>query len=119
MLLTDVSTKAGNNTTIAAAGKLETNGFEIKGGKKTTLEGKTVTTKENTVIAANGNKLAVNAEGAIDIDVTGVNNKNNGLEINADVNTSNGSDPLEGKTVKVDAKDGVLAVSKINIRPYG
>ena len=113
MLLTDVSTKAGNNTTIAAAGKLETNGFEIKGGKKTTLEGKTVTTKENTVIAANGNKLAVNAEGAIDIDVTGVNNKNNGLEINADVNTSNGSDPLEGKTVKVDAKDGVLAVSKI------
>lgn len=113
MLLTDVSTKAGNNTTIAAAGKLETNGFEIKGGKKTTLEGKTVTTKENTVIAANGNKLAVNAEGAIDIDVTGVNNKNNGLEINADVNTSNGSDPLEGKTVKVDAKDGVLAISKI------
>ena len=113
MLLTDVSTKAGNNTTIAAAGKLVTDGYEIKGGKKTTLEGKTVTTKENTVIAANGNKLAVNAEGAIDIDVTGVNNKNNGLEINADVNTSNGSDPLEGKTVKVDAKDGVLAVSKI------
>ena len=113
MLLTDVSTKAGNNTTIAAAGKLVTDGYEIKGGKKTTLEGKTVTTKENTVIAANGNKLAVNAEGAIDIDVTGVNNKNNGIEINADVNTSNGSDPLEGKTVKVDAKDGVLAISKI------
>lgn len=113
MTLTDVSTNAANNTTIAAAGKLVTDGYEIKGGKKTTLEGKTVTTKENTVIAANGNKLAVNAEGAIDIDVTGVNNKNNGIEINADVNTSNGSDPLEGKTVKVDAKDGVLAISKI------
>lgn len=113
MTLTDVSTNAANNTTIAAAGKLVTDGYEIKGGKKTTMEGATVTTKDNSVIATNGNKLAVNADGNIDITVTGVNNKNNGLEINADVNTSNGSDPLEGKTVSVTAADGTLAISKI------
>ena len=113
MTLTDVSTNAANNTTIAAAGKLVTDGYEIKGGKKTTMEGATVTTKDNSVIATNGNKLAVNADGNIDITVTGVNNKNNGIEINADVNTSNGSDPLEGKTVSVTAADGTLAISKI------
>ncbi len=113
MLLTDVSTNAVNNTNIAAAGKLTTADYEILGGKKTTLSGKTVTTADNTVIATNQNKLAVNAEGAVDIAVTGVTNTKNGIEINADVNTSQGSDPLEGKTVKVTAKDGTLAISKI------
>ena len=113
MTLTDVSTKAGNNTNIAAAGKLTTADYEILGGKKTTLSGKTVTTAKDTVIKTNQNKLAVNAEGAVDIAVTGVTNAKNGIEINADVNTSQGSDPLEGKTVKVNAKDGTLAISKI------
>lgn len=113
MTLTDVSTKAGNNTMIAAAAKLATDDLEILGGKKTTLSGKTVTTKGDSAIKTNGNKLAVNAEGAVDIAVTGVNNTNNGLEINADVNTSKGSAPLAGKTVKVNAKDGTLAISKI------
>ncbi len=113
MTLTDVTTDAGNNTTIAAAGKLTTDGYEILGGKKTTLSGKTVTTANGTVIATNQNKLAVNADGAIDIAVTGVTSSSNGLEINADVNTSKGSDPLEGKTVKVTAADGTLAIAKI------
>lgn len=113
MTLTDVTTKAGNNANIAAAGKLTTDNYEILGGKKTTLSGKTVSTAKDTVIKTNQNKLAVNAEGAIDIAVTGVTNTKNGLEINADVNTSKGSDPLEGKTVKVNAKDGTLAISKI------
>ena len=113
MTLTDVTTKAGNNANIAAAGKLTTDNYEILGGKKTTLSGKTVTTAKDTVIKTNQNKLAVNADGAIDIAVTGVTNTKNGIEINADVNTSQGSDPLEGKTVKVNAKDGTLAISKI------
>lgn len=113
MDLADVSTNAGNVTNIAAAGKLTTDNLDILGGKKTTLSGDTVTTKGTSAINTNGNKLAVNAVGAVDIDVTGVNNVNNGLEINADVNTSKGSAPLAGKTVKVNAQDGTLAISKI------
>ena len=113
MNLTNVKTQSGNNTNVAAAGRLTTDGFEILGGKKTTLSGDSVVTKADSVIKTNQNKLAVNAKGAIDIDVTGVTNAANGIDINADVNTSKGSDPLSGRTVKVEAKDGTLAVSKI------
>lgn len=113
MTLTDVTTDAGNETNIEAEGDLITNGYEILGGVKTTLSGDTVSTADGTYIATNENKLAVNAEGDIDITVTGVTSSENGLEINADVNTSEGSDPLEGKDVTVVAADGTLAIAKI------
>lgn len=113
MNLADVSVNAGNTTNIAAAAKLTTDTLEILGGTKTTLSGDTVKTLGSSAIKTNGNKLAVNANGAVDIGVTGVNNVNNGIEINADVNTSKGSAPLAGKTVKVNAQDGTLAISKI------
>ncbi len=113
MSLTNVSVKAGNTSNVAAAAKLTTDGFTINGGKKTTLSGKTVTTKGDSVIATKGNKLAVNADEDINIAVTGVNNAKNGLDVNADVNTSKGSEVLKGKNVTVRAADGTLAISKI------
>lgn len=113
MTLTNVSTSAGDTTDITAADDLVLNGFEIVAGTKTTLEGSTVTTADDTTIDTNENKLAVNADTTIDIAVTGVTSAENGLEINADVNTSSGSDPLEGKDVSVTAADGTLAISKI------
>ena len=49
-----------------------------------------------------------------------MNNKNAGLEINSDVNTSNsavqankGNSALDGRNVKLNAKDGTLSIAKI------
>ena len=113
MKLKNVSSKAGTSAKFAAAGKLTTDKFDILGGNRTTLEGSSVKTIGDSTINANGNKLAVNSTGEVDIGVTGVNNKNAGLEVNADVNTSQNQNALTGRKVTVRAKDGTLAISKI------
>ncbi len=113
MKLKNVSSKAGTSAKFAAAGKLTTNGFDILGGNRTTLEGKSVKTDGESTINAHSHKLAVNSTGEVNIGVTGVDNKNAGLEINADVNTSQNQNALTGRKVTVRAKDGKLAISKI------
>lgn len=113
MKLKNVSSKAGTSAKFAAAGKLTTDGFDILGGNRTTLEGTSVKTDGDSTINAHSHKLAVNSTGEVNIGVTGVDNKNAGLEINADVNTSKNQNALAGRKVTVRAKDGKLAISKI------
>ena len=113
MTLTDVSTKSVGTTDLAAAGRLLTNGYDIEGATKTTLNGNTVMSANDTTIDANGNKLAINSDYTVNVAVTGVNNADKGIEVNAGINTSNGSSPLTGKAVTINATDGTLAISKI------
>ena len=88
---------------------------------KTTIKGKNVKTTGNGEIKANNKKVIVNADKDIDITFSGVGNKNAGLEINSDVNTSGtgdknqqaNNDNLAGKNVKLNAKDKQIAIAKV------
>lgn len=95
--------------------------MDINKGKTTIKSnGNVKTNASNGVINTNSNKLIVNADKDIDIAFTGVNNKTAGLEINSDVNTSNGNvlasegnAALAGRNVKLNAKDKTLSIAKI------
>lgn len=119
MTVNNSSTDAGNNANLESTnGDLLLNGFEMKRGKKTKLTGgNSVKTKEGTDIDTNGNKLAVDSRGEIDIAVSEMDAQKpeNGLEINAELNTNvkDNAGVLRGRNVKVKATDGTLVVSKI------
>ncbi len=91
-----------------------------KANRTTITAGKNVKTNTDSQINANGKKLIVNAKENIDIAFTGVNNKAAGLEINTDVNTSNnqiaaseGNGALDGRNVKLTAKDKTISIAKV------
>lgn len=112
-----VFNSANKNTISAVSNMLIKNAMDIQQGTATlTSTNGTVKTDVNTngVIRANGNKLAVNAKSDINIAFTGVNNKDKGLEINADVNTANGNgNRLNGKNVTLKANDYTIAIAKV------
>ncbi len=110
------------NNNITAKGNVTiNNNMDINKGKTTIKSnGNVKTNASNGVINTNSNKLIVNADKDIDIAFTGVNNKTAGLEINSDVNTSNGNvlasegnAALAGRNVKLNAKDKTLSIAKI------
>ena len=123
LTLTNVTTDSTDGTVIAAAGKLNLNDLNIKNGP-TTLEGAQIATP-NGEIKANDNKVKLNSPGNIDINISGVTNADNGLEVNADISTGTfnpdtnkqdnnySQNKLIGRHVKINATDGKLAISKI------
>lgn len=119
--LNDTTFNANNNKVTAKGDVTINNNMTINKGRTTIKSnGNVKTNAANGVIETNGNKLIVNADKNIDIAFTGVNNKNAGLEINSDVNTSNsavqankGNSALDGRNVKLNAKDGTLSIAKI------
>ena len=125
LTLTDLTTDSGDGTTISAAAKLNLDGLDIKNGPTTLNGGDGIKTPDNKVINANGNKVALNSPKGIDVNVKGVDNPNNGLEVNADISTGTynpktgkydnnySQDDLKGRDVKINAVDGKLAISKI------
>lgn len=120
ILLNDTSFNSNNNT-VAAKGDVTINkDMTINKGKTTINADGNVKTNADSQINANSNKLIVNAKKNIDIAFTGVNNKTAGLEINSNVNTSNnqvaasaGNAALDGRNVKLNAKDKTLAIAKV------
>jgi len=115
--LSKVTLNSKENTIKAKAGNVTiANGDLTLGDKtnKTTIEGNNVkTTGANGVINTNSKKLIVNANKDIDIAFTGSNNKNAGLEINSNINTSTSNAALDGKNVTLNAKDNVMTLAKV------
>jgi len=123
LTLNNTTFNAKNNNIQAKNDVTINNNMTINKGR-TTIKSENGNVKtnaaENGVINAKSNKLIVNAKKDIDIAFTGVDNKNAGLEINSDVNTSNieiaasgRKEDLAGRNVKLTAKDNQLAISKI------
>ncbi len=119
--LNDTSFNSNNNTVTAKGNVAISKDMTINKGR-TTIKSETgnVKTNADSQINANSNKLIVNAKKDIDIAFTGVDNKAAGLEINSDVNTSNnqveasfGNAALDGRNVKLNAKDKTLAIAKV------
>lgn len=109
-------TTKGNNTISAVGDILISSAVNLNEGRTTLTANGSVITDGNGVINAKGNKLIVNADKNIDIAFTGVNNKNLGLEINSNVDTSkdNGKS-LEGRNVTLKSNDenATMALAKV------
>lgn len=118
--LNDTSFNSNNNAVTAKGDVIINKDMTINKGKTTINANGNVKTNIDSQINANSNKLIVNAKKNIDIAFTGVDNKAAGLEINSNVNTSNnqveasaGNAALDGRNVKLNAKDKTLAIAKV------
>ncbi len=115
-IATDNTTFNGNVNNITATGNVTLKNTELKAKNSTTPQNtKTIVnaggnfTTDETILKVNGTKLIANADKDTNIVVSGANNKQAGIEINAKYN----SDELSNKTVTVNAADNQLAISKI------
>lgn len=106
--MNNVTMKAPKNNVTSNAGSIKLNNVALIAHNPaspadtiTKLRAKgAITTEGNSVLSTNSTKLIANADGNVDMKLTGVNNKNAGIEVS-------------GNQVKLDAMDNKLSISRI------